>query len=150
MSRIGKLPIDLPSGVSVSVDKDHITVTGPKGSLSQFTMPGIKVSTTGNQVLVERADDERVKRSKHGLMRMLIKKMVDGVRQGFERKLEMNGVSYRVTQHVTDLKFFLGFSHILLYKLPAVVVLSGEQNFITVRGFYKKQFGHLGAEIRAL
>ena len=150
MSRIGKLPIDLPSGVSVSVDKDHITVTGPKGSLSQFTMPGIKVSTTGNQVLVERADDERVKRSKHGLMRMLIKNMVDGVSLGFERKLEMNGVGYRVTQQGTDLKFNLGFSHDVVYKVPAAVELSVEQNIITVRGIDKQQVGQVAAEIRAL
>ncbi len=150
MSRIGKLPIDLPSGVSVSVDKDHITATGPKGSLTQFTMPGIKVSITDNQVLVERADDERATRSKHGLMRMLIKNMVDGVSQGFERKLEMSGVGYRVTQQGTDLKFNLGFSHEVVYKVPAAVELSVEQNIITVRGIDKQQVGQVAAEIRAL
>ena len=150
MSRIGKLPIDLPSGVSVSVDKDHITVNGPNGSLTQFTMPGIKVSITDNQVLVERADDERATRSKHGLMRMLIKNMVDGVSQGFERKLEMSGVGYRVTQQGTDLKFNLGFSHEVVYKVPAAVELSVEQNIITVRGIDKQQVGQVAAEIRAL
>ena len=150
MSRIGKLPIDLPNGVNVSVDKDHITVNGPNGSLTQFTMPGIKVSITDNQVLVERADDERATRSKHGLMRMLIKNMVDGVSQGFERKLEMSGVGYRVTQQGTDLKFNLGFSHEVVYKVPAAVELSVEQNIITVRGIDKQQVGQVAAEIRAL
>ena len=150
MSRIGKLPIDLPSGVSVSVDKDHITVNGPNGSLTQFTMPGIKVSITDNQVLVERADDERATRSKHGLMRMLIKNMVDGVSQGFERKLEMSGVGYRVTQQGTDLKFNLGFSHDVVYKVPAAVAVSVEQNIITVSGIDKQQVGQVAAEIRAL
>ncbi|HLA49306.1 MAG TPA: 50S ribosomal protein L6 [Candidatus Saccharimonadales bacterium] len=150
MSRIGKLPIDLPNGVSVSVDKDRLTVSGPKGSLTQFSMPGIKVSTTDNQVLVERANDERANRSKHGLMRMLIKNMVDGVSQGFERQLEMSGVGYRVTQQGSDLKFNLGFSHDVVYKVPAAVAVSVEQNIITVRGIDKQQVGQVAAEIRAL
>ncbi len=150
MSRIGKLPIDLPSGVTVTVDKDQIGVKGPKGSLSQFTMPGIKVSTSDNRVVVERANDERQSRAKHGLMRMLIKNMVDGVSQGFERKLEISGVGYRVAQQGTDLKFNLGFSHDVVYKVPAAVAVSVEQNIITVSGIDKQQVGQVAAEIRSL
>src|SRR3989344_645292 len=150
MSRIGKLPIDLPSSVSVSVDKDHINVSGPKGSLSQFTMPGIKVSTSDNRVLVERTNDERQNRSQHGLMRSLINNMVTGVSQGFERQLEMSGVGYRVALQGNDLKFNLGFSHDVVYKVPAAVELSVEQNIITVRGIDKQQVGQVAAEIRAL
>lgn len=150
MSRIGKLPIDLPSGVSVTVDADQISVNGPRGSLTQFHMPGIKVSTSDNQVIVERENDERLSRSKHGLMRTLISNMVSGVAQGFERKLEINGVGYRVTQSGADLKFNLGFSHEVVYKVPVGVALALEQNTITVSGIDKQQVGQVAAEIRAL
>lgn len=150
MSRIGKLPIDIPSGVTITVDQSHINVNGPKGSLSQFTMPGIKVATEGNQVIVGRQNDERQNRSKHGLMRTLINNMVVGVAQGFERKLEINGVGYRVAQAGTDLKFNLGFSHEVVYKVPVGITVGVEQNIISVRGIDKQQVGQVAAEIRAL
>lgn len=150
MSRIGKLPIELPSGVTLTVDDNDIVVSGPKGSLTQFTMPGIKVSIRDNQVIVERENDERQNRSKHGLMRTLISNMVTGVTQGFERKLEMNGVGYRVVQQGTDLKFNLGFSHDVVYKVPTGITVGLEQNIITVSGIDKQQVGQVAAEIRAL
>jgi large subunit ribosomal protein L6 len=150
MSRIGKLPIDVPSGVTVTVDESFVNVNGPKGSLSQFTMPGIKVSTTDNQVIVERQNDERQNRSKHGLMRTLISNMVTGVSQGFERKLEINGVGYRVAQAGSNLTFNLGFSHDVVYKVPAGITVGVEQNIISVSGIDKQQVGQVAAEIRAL
>ncbi len=150
MSRIGKVPIDVPGGVTVSIEPDNISVNGPKGSLSQFTMPGIKVTTSDNQVLVERDNDERQNKSKHGLMRTLVSNMVTGVSQGFERKLEMNGVGYRVALQGTDLKFNLGFSHDVMYKVPAGIAIAVEQNIITVSGINKQQVGQVAAEIRAL
>lgn len=150
MSRIGKMLIDLPSGVTVSVAPDAITANGPKGSLSQFTMPGVKVTTSENQVSVERDNDERSNRAKHGLMRSLINNMVMGVSQGFERKLEMNGVGYRVQLQGTDLKFNLGFSHEVVYKIPAGINVAVEQNIITISGINKQQVGQVAAEIRAL
>jgi large subunit ribosomal protein L6 len=96
MSRIGKLPITIPSGVTVEVDNDFITVNGPKGSLKQFTMPGVTVAIEDGQVKVTRANDEAQNRARHGLMRSLVYNMVMGVSQGFEKKLEINGVGYRV------------------------------------------------------
>lgn len=150
MSRIGKLPIDLPNGVTVTTDVNQISVNGPKGSLTQFTMPAIKVSVEGNQVIVERENDERPSRSKHGLMRTLINNMVVGVTQGFERKLEINGVGYRVAQAGADLKFNLGFSHDVVYKVPTGVTVNLEQNIITLSGIDKQQVGQVAAEIRAL
>lgn len=150
MSRIGKQPIDIPSGVTITVDEQHISVNGPKGALTQFTMPGIKVSVNDNQVLVERDNDERANRSKHGLMRTLVSNMITGVSEGFERKLEMNGVGYRVAPQGTDLKFNLGFSHDVVYKVPAGITVSIEQNIITVSGISKQQVGQVAAEIRAL
>ncbi|MDO8592054.1 MAG: 50S ribosomal protein L6 [bacterium] len=150
MSRIGKLPIDLPNGVSITADANQISVNGPKGSLSQFTMPGIKVSSHDNLVSVERENDERPSRAKHGLMRTLISNMITGVTQGFERKLEINGVGYRVAQAGSDLKFNLGFSHDVMYKVPTGIIVGLDQNIITISGIDKQQVGQVAAEIRAL
>ena len=150
MSRIGKLPIDVPSGVTITVNNDNIIVNGPKGSLSQFAMPGLKVLAKDNQVFVERENDERFNRARHGLLRTLINNMVIGVSNGFERQLEINGVGYRAAQAGSDLKFNLGFSHEVLYKIPVGVTVSIEQNIITVSGIDKQQVGQVAAEIRAL
>jgi large subunit ribosomal protein L6 len=150
MSRIGKVPIQIPSSVTVEIDSDFITVNGPKGSLKQFTMPGIKVTVEDAQVLVTRIDDEAENRARHGLMRSLVSNMVAGVSQGFEKKLEINGVGYRVQPQGADLKFNLGFSHDVMYKVPPTVQVKVEQNTITVAGSDKQQVGQIAAEIRAL
>ncbi len=150
MSRIGKLPIDIPSGVTITVDQGWITVAGSKGTLKQFTMPGITVAQEGTQILVTRVDDEAVHRSKHGLMRTLVSNMVVGVSKGFEKKLEINGVGYRVAMAGQGLKMNLGFSHDVNYALPQGVSASVEQNTITISGIDKQQVGQVAAEIRAL
>jgi large subunit ribosomal protein L6 len=150
MSRIGKLPIAIPSGVTVEVNDDFITVNGSKGSLAQFTMPGIKVSVEDGQVIVSRENDEAENRARHGLMRSLVYNMVTGVSQGFEKKLEINGVGYRVQPQGSNLKFNLGFSHDVIYKVPQTVQVSVEQNKITVSGSDKQQVGQAAAEIRKL
>jgi len=150
MSRVGKLPIELPSGVTITVDPDTITVTGPKGSLSQFTMPGITVKQEDNKVIVSRANDEPKIRAKHGLMRALLANMVAGVSTGFSKKLEINGVGFRVALAGSDLKMQLGFSHEVVYHLPQGVTAVVEQNTITVSGIDKQQVGQVAAEIRAL
>ena len=151
MSRIGRMPIELPSGVTLEVAADgQITVNGPKGSLTQFAMPGIKISQTGQTVVIERENEEATTRAKHGLMRSLINNMVKGVSQGFERKLELNGVGFRVQMAGSDLKFNLGFSHDVVYKVPAGVQIAIEQNVITVSGIDKQQVGQAAAEIRSL
>jgi large subunit ribosomal protein L6 len=150
MSRIGKQPVVLPSGVTVTSDGDFITVNGPKGSLKQFTMPGIQVAVAEKEIVVSRIDDEAINRAQHGLMRSLIANMVTGVSKGFERKLEINGVGFRVQQQGSDLKFNLGFSHDVMYKVPEGVNILVEQNIITVSGISKQQVGQVAAEIRAL
>lgn len=150
MSRVGKLPIGLPSGVTITVDPDTIMVTGSKGTLSQFTMPDITVAQEGDQVLVSRANNEPKVRAKHGLMRALIANMVAGVSTGFSKKLEINGVGFRVALVGTDLKMNLGFSHEVVYHLPAGIAAVVEQNTITVSGIDKQQVGQVAAEIRAL
>ena len=150
MSRIGKLPIALPSGVTITVDQDEITVSGSKGTLKQFTMPGIDVKQQDSEIIVTRINDDPKIRSKHGLMRTLINNMVVGVSTGFSKKLEINGVGYRVAAQGTDLKLNVGFSHDVIYKVPAGVQAAVEQNTITISGISKQQVGQVAAEIRAL
>lgn len=150
MSRIGKAPIAVPSGVSVTIADDAITVSGSKGTLSQFTMPGIKVAQEENNLVVTRVDDEAMHRSKHGLMRTLVSNMVTGVSQGFSKKLEINGVGFRVALNGNALKFNLGFSHDVIYDLPQGISATVEQNTIVISGIDKQQVGQVAAEIRAL
>jgi large subunit ribosomal protein L6 len=150
MSRIGKQPIQIPSGVTITVDPDFVTVAGSKGTLKQFTMLGVTVAVDGSTANVTRVDDEAPNRAKHGLMRTLVNNMVVGVSQGFSKKLEINGVGYRVAMQGTDLKFNLGFSHDVIYKLPQGITAAIEQNKITISGIDKQQVGQVAAEIRAL
>jgi large subunit ribosomal protein L6 len=150
MSRVGKLPIGLPSGVTITVDPDTITVAGSKGTLTQFTMPDITVKQEEGNVIVTRANDEPKVRAKHGLMRALINNMVAGVSTGFSKKLEINGVGFRVALAGQDLKMQLGFSHEVVYHLPQGITAVVEQNTITVSGISKQQVGQVAAEIRAL
>lgn len=150
MSRVGKEPIAILSGVKVVIDKAEVTITGSKGELKQFTMPGINVKQEGEELIVSRANDEPQNRAKHGLMRALLYNMIKGVSEGFSRKLEINGVGYRVAQQGADLKLNLGFSHDVIYKVPQGITTAVEQNTITVSGISKQQVGQAAAEIRAL
>lgn len=150
MSRIGKQPIAIPSGVTITVDEQFITVKGPKGELQQFTMPGITVEVKDAEVIVNRESDERGPKAKHGLMRTLIANMVTGVTQGFEKKLEVSGVGFRVNLAGTTLKMNLGFSHEVKYELPAGIQAKVEQMTITISGISKQLVGQVAAEIRAL
>jgi large subunit ribosomal protein L6 len=150
MSRVGRSPIPIPSGVTVTIDAAEVTVAGGKGTLKQFTIPGITVKQAGEEIIVTRANDEPKIRAKHGLMRALLNNMVVGVSQGFSKKLEINGVGYRVAAQGTDLKLNLGFSHDVIYKVPTGVTTAIEQNTITVSGISRQQVGQVAAEIRAL
>lgn len=150
MSRVGKLPIAIPSGVTVTIEPSEITVAGSKGTLKQFTMPGIKVEQKEGEVIVTRENDEPKVRARHGLMRALLSNMVDGVSEGFTKKLELNGVGYRVAAQGTDLKLNIGLSHEVIYNIPSGVNVAVEQNIITVSGIDRQQVGQVAAEIRAL
>ena len=150
MSRIGKLPIKVPSGVTITVDADQISVSGPKGNLSQFTMPGVTATLDGDTLVVTRESEAKEHRSKHGLMRSLINNMVVGVTEGFSKQLEINGVGYRAQVQGADLKLNLGFSHDVLYRIPEGIQIAVEQNVVTVSGINKQQVGQVAAEIRAL
>ena len=150
MSRIGKLPIAIPSGVTITVDPDTITVAGSKGTLKQFTIEGVTVTVENNEAVVTRLNDEPKNRSKHGLMRTLVNNMVLGVTTGFSKQLEINGVGFRVAMSGNGLKMNLGFSHDVNYTLPLGVTAAVEGNIITISGIDKQQVGQVAAEIRAL
>ena len=150
MSRIGKLPIQIPSGVTITVDPELITVTGAKGTLTQPQLEGITVKIEDGVLNVSRINDEPKNRAKHGLMRSLINNMVVGVSTGFSKQLEVNGVGYRVNLSGNTLKMALGFSHEVVFTLPQGVQANVEQNVITVTGFDKQMVGQVAADIRKL
>lgn len=150
MSRVGKSPIKLPPNVTVTITDGVISVTGAKGTLEQFAMPGITVDEKDGVITVSRASDEQIHRAKHGLMRALVQNMVTGVSDGFSKQLEINGVGYRVNLSGNVLKFNLGLSHDITYTLPAGVTATVEQNLITIGGTSRQQVGQAAAEIRAL
>lgn len=149
MSRIGKQPIAIPAGVTITVDSGVVKVTGPKGELSTPILDGITVKQEENQVLVTRVDDEAIHRARHGLLRSLINNMVVGVTEGFSKELEVNGVGFRVSMAGADLQMKLGFSHDIKYSVPQGVQVSTDQNKITVTGIDKQQVGQVAAEIRS-
>jgi len=150
MSRIGKLPIPIPSGVTITVDNQTVTVAGSKGTLSETLLPNMEVKIEADQAVVVRANEEQDTRAQHGLMRSLINNMVVGVSQGFSKQLEINGVGYRVALAGTNLKFNLGYSHDIMFALPQGVTATVEQNVITVSGISKQQVGQVAADIRKL
>lgn len=151
MSRIGKQPIAIPAGVTITVDDNSVvSVHGPKGNLSQKLLTGITIKTESDTLVVLRANDEQEQRAKHGLYRTLINNMVLGVTKGFEKKLEVNGVGFRVALAGTNIKMNLGFSHEVVYALPQGIQASVDQNVITIGGIDKQLVGQTAADIRSL
>jgi large subunit ribosomal protein L6 len=151
MSRIGRLPIDIPAGVTVSVDGQDVAVKGPKGELKLTVAKPIEVKVEENQVLVSRPDDERESRSLHGLTRTLINNDIIGVTQGYSKGLEVVGTGYRVQQKGTSVEFALGFSHPVLVDAPEGITLTVEgNNKLTVSGISKQAVGEAAANIRKI
>jgi large subunit ribosomal protein L6 len=150
MSRIGKLPIEIPSGVTITVDSDFVNVQGPKGNLKQALLPEVNVKVEDNRLSVSRKDDSKLAKSRHGLMRSLINNMVTGVTKGFDKKLEVNGVGFRVNGGGQSLEMALGYSHPVKYQAPEGIDLKVEKLNITVSGIDKQKVGQTAAEIRAL
>ena len=150
LSRIGKLPVIIPAGVTITVDSGDVTVEGPKGKLVQFITPAVDVKVEDGQVTVHPKDESRQARAQHGLMRALINNMVVGVTQGYERRLEVKGVGFRVSSSNNELTMSLGFSHEVKYKAPECVNVSNEKMVIVVSGIDKQKVGQTAAEIRAL
>ncbi len=150
MSRIGKLPVAIPAGVSLTVADGVITVKGPKGELSQPTKKEINVEVKGNEVYVTRINDEIASRSYHGLYRQLINNMIIGVSQGFSKSLVINGVGYKAELNKNILTLSLGYSTIIDYIVPAEVTAAVDGNKVTISGISKERVGQVCAEIRSL
>ena len=152
MSRIGKRPVPVPAGVEVTIDGQHVSVKGPKGTLSHVISEPITVNRAENGELeIIRPDDERRNRSLHGLTRTLVNNMVVGVTQGFEKKMEIFGVGYRVQQKGSDLEFALGYSHAVPIEAPDDITFAVESpTKFSVSGIDKQRVGQVAAVIHRL
>lgn len=155
MSRLGKLPIEIPAGTEVTVTADTITVKGPKGQLQQATHPQVQVTVGEAEgkpaVLVAVGDTEnRRQRALWGLYRVLVKNMVDGVNREFTKQLEVNGVGYRVAVSGTKVVLNVGYSHPVEFPLPAGITASVEKNVLTLTGIDKQLVGETAAQIRRI
>ena len=152
MSRIGRMPVVVPSGVEVAIDGSLVTVKGPKGTLSHSVVTPITVEKTDGVLNVTRPDDERESRARHGLTRTLVNNMVVGVTEGYEKRLEIVGVGYRVlSKGPTQLEFQLGYSHSVRVQAPEGIEFEVPQpTRIAVRGIDKEAVGQVAANIRKL
>jgi len=155
MSRIGKLPINVPAGVTINISKDNVvTVKGKLGELTQKINPEIKFEIDGNVVNVTRPSDSKEHKSFHGLSRVLVNNMVEGVSKGFEKKLEVIGVGYKATVKGQLLELNVGFSHPIIFELPKEITIIVEQEkranaFITLKSFDKQLLGQVAAKVRS-
>ncbi len=149
MSRIGRKPIVLPTGVDFKVEGNTVTVKGPKGTLTQKFNPIIHVEVKDNEVLVTRPDDEKESRSLHGLTRTLLNNMVIGVTEGYKKELEVNGVGYRVQKQGKTLVMNLGYSHqVMVEEIPGITIEAPGPNQIIISGADKQLVGQFAAEVR--
>lgn len=150
MSRIGRLPVAIPAGVDVKVTADNfITVKGPKGTLERQLVPNMSVKVEGAEVIVTRPNDLKRNKSFHGLTRTLVANMVEGVTNGYEKKLEIQGVGYRAAKNGRILDLSLGYSHPVVMEDPEGIESKVEANIITISGINKENVGQYAAEIRS-
>ncbi len=155
MSRVGKLPISVPGGVQVSVNGTEVSVKGPKGTLTQKVDDGIKVLVDGSQITLERATEQKRHRAMHGLYRALINNMIIGVSTGYKIEQELVGVGYRASNTGNMLDMVLGYSHHVIFELPAEIKVAtrqdkGQNPIITLESFDKQLLGQVAAKIRSL
>ena len=149
MSRIGKHPVVVPAGVTVTIGAENVvTVKGPKGTLTQKFHPDMIIALEGNTVTVKRPDEEHLHKSLHGLTRTLIANMVEGVEKGFSKELEVNGVGYRAEKKGNQLVMRLGYSHEVFMEETNGITVEVNGNKITIRGIDKQVVGQFAAEVR--
>jgi len=149
MSRIGRKPIELPAGVSVSISPGRVMVNGPLGELSQHVPARMNVEQQDGSVVVTRPSDRGEDRALHGLTRTLIANMVEGVTSGFSKRLEIQGVGYRASLQGVDLELNVGYSHPVVVKAPSGITFEvPSQTEVIVKGIDKQQVGHTAAEVR--
>ena len=152
MSRIGRMPVDIPSGVTVEIDGSRISVNGPRGKIEQSFPSNMQITMEANQVVVSRPSDERSDRALHGMTRALINNMVVGVSTGFEKVLEINGVGYRAEKDGSDLVLFVGYSHPVRKEPPEGISFEVDNRTrqIKVLGYDKQLVGQVAADIRKI
>ena len=149
MSRIGRMPVAIPAGVTVAVDGSKVTAKGPKGELTQVMHPDMIVSVEDNMVHVARPSDDKLHRSLHGLTRSLIHNMVIGVSEGYKKELEINGVGYRAAKAGNQLQMNLGYSHqVNVDEVPGITIEVPAPNKIIIHGIDKQKVGQFAAEVR--
>jgi large subunit ribosomal protein L6 len=151
MSRIGRLPVTVPSGVTVTIENNAVKVTGPRGELTHKLPDGISVERSGDTLDIKRASEETNHKSLHGLTRSLIANMVEGVTKGYKKQLEITGVGFKAEVRPYGLQLALGFSHTIEYKAPVGIKLTAPQpTAITIAGSDKALVGQVAAELRGL
>jgi large subunit ribosomal protein L6 len=151
MSRIGRKPIPIPDGVKVAIDGNVVRAEGPKGKLTQPLCVGMTAKVEGKVLTIERGDDSRTARSLHGLTRSLVANMVHGVKDGYERKLDIVGIGYRAQMQGKNIQFALGYSHPVIFPLPDGVTAEIEKQVsLTLKGADKALLGQTAAKLRAL
>ena len=150
MSRIGRAPITIPAGVEVTVNGNHVTVKGPKGTLERDLVPQMKIEVKDGVIHVTRPDDSKENRSLHGLTRTLVDNMVVGVTHGFEKKLEISGVGYRAAKEGKNLVMNLGYSHqVTMDEIPGITIDVPAPNRIVISGPDKQVVGQFAANVRS-
>lgn len=150
MSRMGKVPIELPKGATVTVDKNTLKVKGPKGELSLEFKPFVKIRENEGKYWIERIDDSKTAKSHQGLVHRLFGNMIRGVTEGFNKNLELVGVGYRAEIKGKDLSINIGFCHPVVYPIPADLQIKVDKNLISVSGIDKQRVGQVAAEIRSI
>ena len=149
MSRIGRMPIEIPAGVEVNIDGSTVTVKGAKGTLVQTVHSNISVAKDGETIVVTRPDDNKLNRSLHGLTRSLIANMVEGVSKGYTKELEVNGVGYRAAKEGKNLVLNIGYSHqVIMPEIDGITVEVPSPNKIVISGPDKQKVGQFAAEVR--
>jgi large subunit ribosomal protein L6 len=149
MSRIGKMPITVPAGVEVKIDGTTVAVKGPKGELTRTFRPFVTIEQEGDQIVVSRIDDSRDAKAQHGLVRTLVANMIEGVSNGFSKKLQLVGVGYRAALKGKDLEMQLGYSHPVIVECPEGITFQVPQpTEVVVSGSSKEQVGQVAADIR--
>ena len=154
MSRIGKSPVNIPSGVDVKLEGNKVTVKGPKGELTQVLEDGVTLSIEGSVITFSRESDAPSHRAKHGLYRALLFNMVQGVSEGYKKEMEVIGVGYRANAAGQQLELALGFSHPIVFEIPSEVKVSantekGKAPVVTLESYDKQLLGQVAAKIRS-
>ena len=152
MSRVGKKPIELPSGVDAKIAPGIITVKGPLGEISQAVNPKLEIKKDSNRLVVERQSNQKMYRELHGLTRNLIANMVTGVSKGFDKTLDISGVGFKAAVHGSNLMFTLGFSHPIVFPLPQGIkaTVDAKQTQVVIKGIDKQLVGQVAANVRGL